>query len=131
MVGLYGERPERRGGEPFVFVDKTISENELISKFIKGQNFRLVKNFEIICLQKITKNRKWPLKGWKAVREEDRMLVSNIFHFTMFSKSFFLSFINPLLHRYSFRHVNNRQLLKTLWENEKLLITSIFSCSHK
>ena len=39
-------------------------------------------------------------------------------------------FINPLLHTYSFWCINNRQLLKTLWENEKLLIMSNFSFSH-
>ena len=33
----------------------------------------------------------------------------------------------PFHHRYSFWHINNRQLLKTLWEKEKLLITSNFS----
>ena len=40
-----------------------------------------------------------------------------------------LTFI-PLLHRGSFWHINNRQLLKTLWEKEKLLVTSNFSFSH-
>ena len=29
--------------------------------------------------------------------------------------------INPLLHRYSFWCINNRQLLKTLWEKEKFV----------
>ena len=38
---------------------------------------------------------------------------------------------NPLLHRYSFRCINNRQLLETLWEKEKLLVTSNFFLSHK
>ena len=38
--------------------------------------------------------------------------------------------LNPLLHRYSFWPINNRQLLKTLWEKEKLLVTSNFSFSH-
>ena len=37
---------------------------------------------------------------------------------------------NPLLHRYSFWRINNRRLLKTLWEKKKLLITSNFSFSH-
>ena len=32
--------------------------------------------------------------------------------------------INPLLHRYSFWRINNRQLLKKLWKKKKLLITS-------
>ena len=38
--------------------------------------------------------------------------------------------LNPFLHRYSFCHIYNRQLLKTLWEKEKLLETSNFSFSH-
>ena len=33
---------------------------------------------------------------------------------------------NPLLHRYSFKRISNRQLLKTLWEKKKLLVTSNF-----
>ena len=36
--------------------------------------------------------------------------------------SWFSFNINPLLHRYSFWCINNRQLLKTFWEKEKLLI---------
>ena len=40
------------------------------------------------------------------------------------------SSFNPLLHRYSFWSINNRQLLKTFWEKEKLLVTSNFSISH-
>ena len=39
-------------------------------------------------------------------------------------------YFNPLLHRYSFGRINNRQLLKTLWEKEKLLVMSNFSPSH-
>ena len=35
----------------------------------------------------------------------------------------------PLLHRYSFCRINYKQLLKTLLEKEKLLITSNFSFS--
>ena len=38
--------------------------------------------------------------------------------------------LNPLLHRYSFWCINNRQILKTLWEKEKLLVMSNFSFSH-
>ena len=37
---------------------------------------------------------------------------------------------NPLLHRYSFWHNHNRQLLKTLWEKKTLLVTSNFFFSH-
>ena len=40
------------------------------------------------------------------------------------------SCLNALLHRYSFQRINNRQLLKTLWEKKKLLITSNFFFSH-
>ena len=38
--------------------------------------------------------------------------------------------LNPLLHRYSFQHINNRQLLKTLWEKKKFLVTSSFFFSN-
>ena len=38
--------------------------------------------------------------------------------------------IKPLLHRYSFSHINNRQLLKTLQENKKLIVRSNFFFSH-
>ena len=38
--------------------------------------------------------------------------------------------VNPLLHKYSFWLINNRQLLKILWEKKKLLVTSNFSFSH-
>ena len=40
------------------------------------------------------------------------------------------SFVNPLLHTYSFWRINNRQLLKTVWEKKKLLIMSNFLFSH-
>ena len=33
---------------------------------------------------------------------------------------------NPFLHIYSFWHINNRQLLKILWEKEKLLVKKQF-----
>ena len=36
---------------------------------------------------------------------------------------------NPLLHRYSFKRINNRLFWKTLWE-KKLLVTSNFFFSH-
>ena len=51
---------------------------------------------------------------------------NNILHLTLYH----MTKVNPLLHRYSFRRINNRQLLKTLWDKEKLLITSNFSFSH-
>ena len=38
--------------------------------------------------------------------------------------------VNLLLHRYSFRSINNTQLLKTFWEKEKFLVTNNFSFSH-
>ena len=37
---------------------------------------------------------------------------------------------NPLLQKYSFSGINNKQLFKTLWEKKKLLVTSNFSFSH-
>ena len=39
-------------------------------------------------------------------------------------------YINPFLNKLWFSHVCNTTLLKTLWEKEKLLITSNFSFSH-
>ena len=38
--------------------------------------------------------------------------------------------VNPSLHRCSFQRINNRQLLKRLWEKKKLLVTSNFFFSH-
>ena len=40
---------------------------------------------------------------------------------------FYVYNINPLLHRYSFWCINTQQLLKTLWEKDKLLVRSNFS----
>ena len=37
---------------------------------------------------------------------------------------------NPLLHRYSFYCINNKQILETLWEKKKLLVMSNFFFSH-
>ena len=39
-------------------------------------------------------------------------------------------FINPSHQRYSFRQINNRQLLKALCEKKKLIVTINFSFSH-
>ena len=50
--------------------------------------------------------------------------ISIIFQYKA-SHSFNLSF-----HRYSFYHINNRELLKTLCEKKKLLVTSNFFFSH-
>ena len=58
------------------------------------------------------------------------MLVSNAFMKKNFTKSLQNYFIKTLLQRYSFRHINNTQLLKTLRANKKLLVTSNFSFSH-
>ena len=46
------------------------------------------------------------------------------------TESFYLCHFNPLLLRYSFWHINNRQLLKTLREKGKLVVTSNFFFSH-
>ena len=35
-------------------------------------------------------------------------------------------YVNPLVHKYSFWHINTRQLLKTLWEKQKLIINKQF-----
>ena len=58
-------------------------------------------------------------------------LSQNIFYPSQNKISIFQLYIyfNPLLHKYSFWHINNRQLLKTLWEKKKLLVTSNFSFS--
>ena len=40
------------------------------------------------------------------------------------------TFVNPLEHCDEFWHSTGDSLLKTLWEKEKLLVTSIFSFSH-
>ena len=45
-------------------------------------------------------------------------------------KSFKHEPVNPTLHRYSIKRINNTQLLKTLWEKKKLLIMSNFFFSH-
>ena len=57
-------------------------------------------------------------------------LESRIIPSAYFSLPFIDHCFNPLLHRYSFQHINNRLLFKTLWEKKKLLITSNFSFSH-
>ena len=46
------------------------------------------------------------------------------------SSSFYSRLVNPLLHRYGFQCINNRQVLKTVWEKKKLLVTSNFFFSH-
>ena len=46
---------------------------------------------------------------------------------SFFRRLFRLGNLNPLLHRYSFWRVNNRQLLKTFCKKEKLLVISHFS----
>ena len=38
--------------------------------------------------------------------------------------------INPLLHNHYFLHLQKRELLKTLWKKEKMLVSSIFSFLH-
>ena len=64
------------------------------------------------------------LKLYNIVGKREKIpAASTIFIFTMFSK------FNPLFHRYSFQRINNRKLLKTLWEKEKLLVRSNFSFS--
>ena len=43
---------------------------------------------------------------------------------------FFLRVVNPFPKKPRFLHVWSKSLLKTLWEKEKLLVTSHFSFSH-
>ena len=49
----------------------------------------------------------------------------------MFSKTFFLSVVNPFPNKPGFLRVCSTGLLKTQWEKEKLLVTSNFSFSHR
>ena len=60
------------------------------------------------------------------------MILTSIFFFSINVSliSIKISLFNPLLHRYSFCRNNERQLLKTLWEKAKLLVTSNISFSH-
>ena len=46
------------------------------------------------------------------------------------AKSVLFSRVNSLLHNPDFKRPCIRSLLKTLWEKEKMLVTSIFSFSH-
>ena len=46
-------------------------------------------------------------------------------------KTFILSMFNPFSNKPWFLHICSTSLLKTLWEKEKLLITSNFSFSHR
>ena len=85
-------------------------------KTIYGEN-------DYICLQiECTSHTFW----------EKKMLPTKVFFLGphCFQKVSALEFVNPLLHRYSFYHINNRQLLKTSWEKKKLLLTSNFFFSH-
>ena len=47
-----------------------------------------------------------------------------------FEKPFFLRVINPFPNKPWFLRVYGLSLLKTLWEKEKMLVTSILSFSH-
>ena len=75
---------------------------------------------------------------WQRFVEKKTLFVRYFSSSTQYSQSFFFlqwlkkflvwhQIINPLLHRYSFCRINRRQLLKTLWKKEKLLVTSNFS----
>ena len=74
---------------------------------------------------------------WKTLWEKEKMLVKIFCLFSaMFSTLwerytlwFFLRF-NPMPNKHLFLRVSRRGLLKTLWEKEKLLVTSNFSFSH-
>ena len=54
------------------------------------------------------------------------MPISNFSLLPVFSKAVFIIDLNPLPTKPWFLHVCNTSLLKTLWEKEKLLITSVF-----
>ena len=61
-------------------------------------------------------------KAFENSWEEEKMLV------TIFS--FLSKWFNPFPNKPWFLYVCSRSLLKTLWEKEKLLVTSNFSSSH-
>ena len=67
--------------------------------------------------------------NWSKLRSKKLWIGPNGKHLQTKKNTFDWEF-NPLLHRYSFWPINNRQLLKTLWEKKKLLVTSNFSFSH-
>ena len=80
------------------------------------------------------------LSAWKVLNKNVNMiLVASIFSFShndfkraLTSRSLDKPFqhnlnFKPFLHRYSFWCINTRQLLKTLWKKEKLIVMSNFS----
>ena len=80
---------------------------------------------------------------WGKVENTGRkgkMIVTSIFSFfhNVFKRPPFRvikvrivwEWVNSLLHRYSFQHINNGRLLKTVWEKGESLITGNFSFSH-
>ena len=80
-----------------------------------------------LAANKIIWQKNWKLswEGWKT------MLVSAFSPIpTIFLKSFFFKVVNLLPHNAAFWYTKDRKLWKTLWEKEKLLVTSHFSFSH-
>ena len=71
----------------------------------------------------------WERVNFRCLEGVSNIINSIVFEeFLVFSFTFFI--LIPLLYRYSFKLINDRQLLKTLWEKKKLLVTSNFFFSH-
>ena len=68
-------------------------------------------------------------KHWGSFQEAESREISRSCK-NLFLNRCKINTFNPLLHRDSFRRIKTRQLLKTLWQKEKLLVTSNFSFSH-
>ena len=76
--------------------------------------------------------KKWNFfgEGWKHFGKRRKCWLLAFSPFQTFSRLYFLKFFNPFPNKPWFLRVCSRSLLKTLWEKEKLLVTSNFSFSH-
>ena len=66
----------------------------------------------------------------RSDQTSDHLFLSLLLYWLSSIISLLKSLVNSLLHRYSFWRISKRQLLKTFWGNEKLLVTSNFSFFH-
>ena len=119
--GLYGKELRYI----YIFFFKILKYNNLwLSLYLETQrlNFYIYLLFTT-CFWLLTTLRK---KAVKIIlrKGESTGIQHLLFLLTTFSA------LNPLLHKYSFWCINNRQLLKTLWEKKKLLIMSNSFFSH-
>ena len=77
----------------------------------------------------------WRVKRNAGISRQQYFWILHFLKLSLFTRFFYqrLSmkrWFNFLLYRYTFWRIKSRQLLKTLWEKEKLLVTSNFSFSH-